>query len=53
MNVLQKYILLFLCADDKPVTLLQLQIGIKLLSRIPKFKELSDYINKLEEPIYP
>jgi hypothetical protein len=54
MNVLQKYILLLLGAyDGEPLTPLQIKTGLRLLARIPRFKELKDYIEKLEEPIRP
>ncbi len=54
MNVLQKYIILWLGAcDQKPCTQLEIEWGLRLLARIDDFKELRDYIHKLEEPIYP
>lgn len=54
MNVIQKYIILWLGAyDKKPCTPLEVEWGLRLLARIDDFKELRDYINKLEEPIRP
>lgn len=48
MNVIRKYILLWLCADNKPSTPIQIEWGLRLLSRIDDFKELRDEIEKIE-----
>ena len=52
--MLQKYILLWLYAvDKKPCTQLEIEWGLRILARIDYFKELRDYIEKIEEPIRP
>lgn len=48
MNIIRKYILLWLCADNKPSTPLQIELGLKLLARIDDFKELREAIEKIE-----
>jgi hypothetical protein len=53
MNPLQKTILLYLGVDNKSVTFTELWIAIKLLAKIEAFKDLRNYLNKLEEPILP
>lgn len=54
MNVLQKYMIMWLYAcNQEPSTLLHIKYGLWLLSRIDDFKELKDYIDKLEEPVRP
>jgi hypothetical protein len=54
MNPLQKAVLLYLGTKNyTAVSILELHIMIKLLAKTEAFKDLRDYLNKLEEPILP
>jgi hypothetical protein len=53
MNPLQETILLYLGVKDSPVTVLELETAIKLLAKTEAFKDLRNYLDKLEKPILP
>lgn len=48
LNIIRKYIILWLGADNKPSTPLQIEWGLRLLAQIDDFKELREEIEKIE-----